>query len=159
MGRRKKHIQSYLYYQDEDSNFAMITSDLLSCSAFINLSHAARLFYIELCVYKNTVEQSQKLYVTLKDYYSALGIEKPEIDLKTEAGQNPKIQSKKFVAPEKAFIKDYGYTKAYITKLKKTLIDEGFIKVYANGKGVGCANPDYSTRYTIYEFVNDWKKK
>lgn len=155
-----KEIPSYLYESDSGSNYSRVTSDLLMSKSYQELSHAARAFYIVLVTHKHTKIQSETLFNSLKEYYERLGIEKTKEDLQGESDQWEKWhggESKKFVIPEKQ-LKEYGYSSAYASKLKRELIEKGFIKVFANRKGKGAINQDYSKSVTIYEFSNAWKK-
>lgn len=155
MGKNKK-VPSYLYFDDSDSNFSMITSNLLSSKEFQELSYAGRMFYIVLVTHKNTPEQRNCLYSSLKEYYMILGIDKPDVDIKCDAGLYPKAikHSMLFVIPQKQ-LAQYGYSPQYASKLKKELIEHGFIKIKYGGKGKYNA---WNDNVTVYEFTNDWKK-
>jgi hypothetical protein len=161
MSKKKKAIPSYLYYKDAFSNFSRITSDLLQSEPFQNLSHAARAFYIVLVTHKNTALQRECLFNSLKDYHKLTGNEVTDFDLSVEAGtySRQKYDSPYFVIPEKQ-LKEYGYSSQYANKLKKELINNGFIEIFANAKSIN--NDSYcrcsSKRVTIYKFVNYWKR-
>lgn len=101
MGTKKKTLPSYLYDDDAFCNFAMITSNLLASKQFQELSLAARAFYLTCVTHKQTLEQSSCLYNALKEYYTLIGEEKTEYDLKLMAGQEKraKIKSTYFVIP------------------------------------------------------------
>lgn len=165
MASKKTKLKPYLYNDDAYSNFAMVSSDLFASWQFQDLSHAARSFYLLCAVHKHTGEQSTCLFKALKEYYELKGEEISEYDLKLYSGQiaNAKVQSMYFVIPQ-SHLGQYGYTAQYANKLKKELIDKGFIKVFANEKkhakgNVQGANRDFSKRVTIYEFSTDWKRR
>lgn len=166
MAKRKKEIPPYLYHDDASSNFAMVTADIFASPQFQSLSHAARTFYLLCATHKQTMEQKQCLYNALKEYYTLLGEDIPDIDLQLMAGTAPraKIKSTYFVIPQSQ-MEQYGYKPAYLSKLKRELIDKHFIKVFANEKKHSAGNSriqginrDFSKRVTIYQFVNDWKR-
>lgn len=159
MGKGKKYIPTYLYDDDPESNFSMITSNLLRSKAYQSLSHAARDFYIVLCTHKQTVEQTETLFASLKEYYKLRGVEKTDYDLRLEAGQDKRSvkKSSKFVIPSKQ-LREYGYSDSYASKLKKELINHGFIKVFANEKRKS-NNKCFDKNVTIYEFISNWKKQ
>ena len=50
----------------------------------------------------------------------------------------------------------YGYKANYAAKLKRELIDNGFIKVKYGGKG---KFNGWNENVTVYQFVSDWKLK
>lgn len=165
MGKKKKEIPSYLYDDDPFCNFAMVTSDIFASKQFQELSNAARIFYLVCATHKQTIEQSTCLFNALKEYYTLLGEEKTDYDLRLMAGQEKKakIKSPYFVIPQSQ-LEQYGYTASYATKLKKELIDKKFIKIFANEKkhsihNIQGGNRDFSRRVTIYQFISDWKLK
>lgn len=167
MGAKKKQTPSYLYDDDAFCNFAMVTSDLFASKQFQELSHAARAFYLVCATHKQTPEQSTCLYNSLKEYYQLLGEEKTDYDLRLMAGQEKraKVKSTYFVIPQSQ-LEQYGYKASYASKLKRELIEKGFIKVFANEKKHSTSdrytqgsNRDFSKQVTIYEFINDWKTK
>lgn len=165
MGKKKKEIPAYLYNDDAFCNFAMVTSDLFCAWQFQNLSHAARTFYLLCATHKQTPEQKQCLYNSLKEYYTLKGEDISEYDLRLYSGleYRAKIKSRYFVIPQSQ-LSQYGYKPQYANKLKKELIEKGFIKVFANEKkhssnNTQGANRDFSKRVTIYEFVTDWKRR
>ena len=161
MSKKKKQLPSYVYHDDAFSNFSMVTSNLLQSAPFQNLSHAARAFYIVLVTHKNTALQRECLYNALKDYHKLTGKDVSDFDLAIEAGTHckQKYDSPLVVIPEKQ-LKEYGYTAQYANKLKKELIEKGFIEIFANGKSI--SKESYcscsSKRPTIYKFVNTWKR-
>lgn len=166
MGSKKKEIPAYLYHDDCFGNFAMVTADLFASPQFQSLSYAAQTFYLLCAAHKQTPEQKQCLYQSLKEYYALLGEEIPDIDLQMMAGTAPraKVRSTYFVIPQSQ-MEQYGYKPAYASKLKRELIDKHFIKVFANEKKhsasdsrVQGGNRDFSKRVTIYQFISDWKK-
>lgn len=128
-------LASWEYNQDPQSRWAKISIDLLTAPAFIDLSYAARMFYISILVHKHDSLQSQCLYNSLRDYYNIIGEDVSEEDLKYHCGdyEHCRKAAPKFVFPEKQFIK-YGFSAPYATKIKKELVEAGFIKVFANIK-------------------------
>lgn len=161
---KKKEIPAYLYYKDPYSMFAMISSDLFTSPQFQDLSNAAKIFYVICAAHKQTAEQRQCLYNSLKEYFSLLGEDIAEVDLQQMAGTLPRSRkaSTFFVIPQ-SHLEQYGLSAAYASKLKRELIDKGFIRVFANEKkhakgNIQGANRDFSKRVTIYEFVNTWKR-
>jgi len=154
--KRVKQIPRYLYYDDPWANFSMVTDNLLRAKQFQELSAAAKNFYVICCTHKKTAQQSQCLYMALKEYYQTIGEEKPDIEISYEAGTCKKSyrESDKFVIPQ-SHLAEYGISPQYASKLKKELIAKGFIRIFANGKHKHNA---YDKRVTIYEFINDWKK-
>lgn len=165
MAGKKTKLEPYLYNDDAYSKFAMVSNDLFMAWQFQELSHAAKVFYLVCATHKHTEEQRQCLYKSLEEYYKLKGEEMSEYDLKLYAGQvkKAKLQSMYFVIPQ-SHLEQYGYSPQYANKLKKELIDGGFIRVYANEKkhskgNLQGANRDFSKRVTIYEFVTDWKKR
>lgn len=164
---KKKQIAPYLYNDDAFCNFAMVTSNLFASKQFQELSHAARAFYLMCATHKQTSEQSACLYNALKEYYTLLGEEKTDYDLRLMAGQEKraKIKSTYFVIPQSQ-LEQYGYKPSYASKLKKELIEKKFIKVFANekkhstsGRYTQGSNRDFSKQVTIYQFISDWKSK
>lgn len=165
MSKKKKEIPEYLYHDDGFSNFAMVTSDIFASPQFQSLSHAARAFYLLCATHKQTAEQKQCLYNALKEYYTLLGEDIADIDLQIMAGTAPraKVKSTYFVIPQ-SHLAQYGYKPAYASKLKRELIEKGFVRVFANekrhsdeGRYTQGGNRDFSKRVTIYQFINDWK--
>lgn len=131
---------------------------------FQDLSYAAQVFYILCATHKQTPLQSQALFNALREYYDLIGEGKSDYDIRVMAGQERKARTKSpyFVIPQK-HLDEYGFGASYATKLKRELIQHGFIKVFANSKAHGAgnhqgANRDFSKRVTVYEFTNDWKK-
>lgn len=165
MGAKKKQIPPYLYCDDAFCGFAMVTSNLFCSNQFQELTHAARAFYLVCAAHKQTPEQSTCLYNALKEYYTLLGEEKTEYDLRVMAGQEKraKIKSTYFVMPQ-SHLEQYGYKASYANKLKNELIEKKFIKVFANkkkhstsGRYTQGTNRDFSKQITIYQFISDWK--
>lgn len=128
----------------------------MTSPAFSKLSMAARLFYIAILVNKHDLCQSQCLYNALSDYYKLTGEDITEADINYQCGDYDHCSktATKFVFPEKQFTA-YGFGASYVTKIKKELMDAGFITVFANKKSRG--REDLAV--TIYELSDNWKKK
>ncbi len=157
---KKSKIDSWLYCNSEYENaFSMVTADLLESTKYKSLSHAAQAFYIVLVTHKKTTIQRTTLFKTLQDYHKLTGQEIDDYDISVKSGsyQRLKKDSPYFVIPEKQ-LKAYGYSSQYASKLKKELIEKGFIKVFAFDKGTGGYCHAFSKKPTIYKFVNDWKR-
>lgn len=135
----------------------MLTPDLFEEKAFQSLSHAARTFYILLATHKETDIQRMCLYNTLKDYNRIFDLGWSEQTILDEAMPNKKtkITHGYFVIPQKHLL-TYGYKPSYATKLKKELIDAGFIKVAYGDKGKYNA---WNDNVTVYQFSSEWKSK
>lgn len=153
----KNNIHKWLYSDDLTGKFLMLPPELITATEFINLSHAARLFYIVLNVHKETEEQRSCLYNALSEYNQILNLGMSEQDIVDEAKPNSRTKYSKgyFVAPLKQ-LEQYGYTRSYVTKLKKELITNGFIKAVYGKKGRYGA---WNENTTVYRFCNDWKRK
>lgn len=158
MGRKTK-IHRWLYSDEVSENFLMLPPDLFEEPAFQDLSHAARLFYIVLCVHKETQIQRSCLYLALKEYNEIYDLGLTEKDLSDEAKPNKHTKESYthnyFVAPVKQ-LAAYGYKKNYVTKLKKELIDKGFIQVKYGQKG---KYNGWNENVTVYQFSDKWKAK
>ena len=160
MGKSGTKIHKYLYNDNGillSGKFLMLPPEILEEKAFQELSHGARLFYIVLCVHKETEVQRACLYKALQEYNEVCGLGLADIDIKNEATPNKhtKITHNYFVAPLKQ-LEAYGYKASYITKLKKELIEHGFIKVVYAKKG---KYSGWENNVTVYQFSNEWKKE
>ena len=135
----------------------MLPPELFESEAFQKLSHAARTFYILLAVHKETDIQRSCLYEALKEYNSLLDLGLSEKDIEEEAkpGKRTKYSNGYFVIPQK-HLEAYGYKAPYASKLKKELIEAGFIKIKYGGKGRYNA---WNENITIYQFSGQWKSK
>ena len=139
--------------------YLQLPCDFLKEPAFTDLPFAARLFYITLCVHKESIEQQACLEQSLKSYNEIFDLNMTDQDIKCEARPHKRISKfvdgRMFVIPEKQ-LKEYGYSTQYACKLKKILIEKGFIEeVYAHkGKYDG-----WSKNVTIYRFSDKWKSK
>lgn len=155
-------IHRWLYRDNEyglqlSGKFLMLPPELFEEKAFQSLSYGARYFYILLCVHKETDIQRACLYKALQEYNEVCGLGLADIDIQNEAkpGKRTKITSGYFVAPIKQ-MQAYGLKKSYITKLKKELMEKGFIKaVYAQKGRFG----GWNENVTVYQFSNDWKRE
>ena len=152
-------IQKWLYADELSGRFLMLPPEIFEEPAFQKLSHAARLFYIVLCVHKETEIQRGCLCKALTEYNQILNLGKTEQDILDEAMPNkrtkPWMKTGLFVAPMKQ-LEAYGYKANYAAKLKRELIDNGFIKVKYGGKG---KFNGWNENVTVYQFVSDWKLK
>jgi hypothetical protein len=97
------------------------------------------------------------LYAALKEYNTILGLGLTDDDILDEATPNKrtKYTSGYFVAPIKQ-LAAYGYKPNYVTKLKKELIEKGFISIKYGQKGKFNA---WNENVTIYQFSDKWKTK
>ncbi len=156
MARKKPHIAPFLYENECSDNFAMIPPDLFESSKFQALSNAARTFYLLLVVHQSSQMQRSCLHETLLTYNDLLQWNKNKEDINLLVWGNKRTHtfSDLFVIPSKQ-LKVYGYSDSYATKLKKELLQAGFIKEYCGGKGRYTA---WSKNVTIYQFSNKWKK-
>lgn len=158
MSRKKEiKIHKWLYSGELSEKFLMLPPDLFEEPAFQALSHAARLFYIVLCVHKETDIQRSCLYKALKEYNTILGLGLTDDDILDEATPNKrtKYTSGYFVAPIKQ-LAAYGYKPNYVTKLKKELIEKGFINIKYGQKG---KYNGWNENVTVYQFSDKWKTK
>lgn len=158
MGKRKDkpRIPPYLRGDEYSGNFAMIPPDLFEMEGFKNLTYAARAFYLMIAAHVTSMQQRECLYNALQEYNQILSLGLTEEDIKESAWGNKRAHtfSRLFVIPE-SHLKNYGYSAAYANKLKKELIEKGFIKIKYGGKGKYTA---WSKNVTVYEFVSEWKK-
>ena len=150
-------IHKWLYSDRVSGKFLMLPPELFEEEAYQELSHAARQLYIVLCVHKETEIQRACLYKALQDYNGIYDLGLTEQDILNEAKPNKKTRYSNgyFVFPEKHF-EAYGYKKSYVTKLKKELIEKGFIKVKYGQKG---KYNGWNENVTVYQFSNGWKLK
>lgn len=153
----KKSIpKRYCCNEHMSGKFSMVTPELLEHDGFLNLSHAAMMFYITLLTHKETEQQRDCLFATLTEYNNLLGLNMNDFDIMTEAKPDAKTGDYShgyFVATEKQLVQ-YGYKKKYISKLKAELIEKGFIKVVYGGKGRYSA---WNKNVTVYQFIDVWK--
>ena len=150
-------VSKWLYDEELSGKFLMLPPELFEEPAFQRLSHAARNFYILLNVHKQTEIQRGCLLQALRDYNQILDLKLADVDLLNEAMPNKRTKSTKgyFVMPQK-HLKAYGYSAQYANKLKKELINNGFIRVVYGGKGKYSA---WSENVTVYAFSDEWKSK
>lgn len=138
-------------------NFLMLPPELLQDTTFNSMKPAAQLFYIAIMTYMETTQGRATLTDVIKEYWSIGGT--PELesmtqyDIENEANPRGKFRRGYFVFPEK-HIKEYGFTASYAKKLKAILIENGFIRVVAGGKG---KKTGYHKNATLYCFDNKWK--
>ena len=158
MGRRKvPKIHPWIYRIEASEKFLMLTPDLFEDDGFRELTHAGRLFYILICVHKETDQQRNCLLKALRDYNEIENLGWTEKDILDQAMPNKRSRFTDgyFVIPLK-HLEQYGYSAQYASKLKKELIDKGFIKVVFSAKGKFNA---WNLNCTIYQFSNTWKYK
>ena len=153
---RTPKIHKWLYSGELSGRFLMLPPELFEDPAFQKLSFTARYFYVALCLNKETECQRACLYKSLEEYNRIFDLGLTEQDIRDEATPNKrtKNQSGLFVAPVKQ-MEQYGFKKNYQTKLKKELIQHGFIKVKYGGKG---RYGGWNENVTVYQFSNEWKK-
>lgn len=157
MSNAKTKIHKYLYGDEVSGKFLMLPPELFEEPAFQKLSHAARTFFILLATHKETEQQRACLYEALQEYNRIfdLGLSEQEITDEAKPNKRTKYTHNYFVIPLKQ-MELYGYSKSYITKLKKELVDAGFIKVKFGGKG---KYNGWNENVTVYQFISDWKTK
>ena len=150
-------IHPWLYDDTLSGRFCMIPPELYESKAFQSLTPAARDFYVMLNVHKETEIQRSSLKAALIEYNEILGLGWTTFDIECEATPNKKTKYSRgyFVIPQKHF-EQYGYKKNYVTKLKRQLIEAGFIKKVFGGKG---KYGGWNYNETVYQFSNEWKTK
>lgn len=157
MSKRKANTELEFFCPGDCSGkFFMLPPELVQSPQFCELSCAAQVFYLRLCAHKQTEIQRQCLYAALTEYNKLLDLELSDFDIQNEATPNKhtKYTSHYFVAPVKQ-MELYGYKANYVTKLKKELIDKGFIEVVFGGKG---RFNGWNENVTIYKFSGKWKQ-
>lgn len=157
MGRSAPKIHPWVFRTDASDKFLMLTPDLFEDDAFRELSHAGRLFYLMLCVHKETDLQRRCLLNALREYNEIENLGWTEHDILEEAMPNKKTRYTHgyFVIPLK-HLQQYGYSAQYANKLKNELISKGFIKVVFSGKGKYNA---WNLNCTVYQFSDEWKSR
>lgn len=150
-------MKHWLYTGDVSGTFGMIPTDIYEYPQVQALKPAARDFYIFLNIYRNTEEQRACLYNALTEYNRILNLGWNDQDITEQARPNKRTvyDNGYFVAPMK-HLEARGYKKNYVTKLKKELIEAGFIKVVYGGKG---RYGGWNENTTVYQFIGDWKKQ
>lgn len=137
------------------TRFLMLPPELYQSEAWQALKPAARDFYVFLNVYRETEQQRACLYETLKAYSRVQDTGLSDYDIENEA--RPKKGSKYiqgfFVCPEEHYT-EYGYKESYVKKLKKQLIDSGFIKIKFAGIG---RVQGFKNNITVYQFISKWQ--
>lgn len=155
---KQNKIKDYLYSEHVSEKFLMLPPDLLTDPTFQELTFAERYFYITIAVHRETNEQRYVLEKTLKEYRPIVEelSKLSDDDIKDQAyiNKHTKHDLKYFVMPESQ-LKQYGFTKSYVTKIKKGLIEKGFIRIVCGGKGKYTA---WKNNITLYQFCNIWKK-
>jgi len=154
---KSNKVKKYLYADTEPEKFLMLPPELFADPTFQKLGHAERLFYILIATHRETAEQRYTLEKTLREYqYMVPELQKlTEDDIKDQAyiNKHTRYDMGYFVIPESQ-LKQYGYKKAYVTKLKKGLIEKGFIRLVCGGKGKHTAWKD---NVSLYQFCGTWK--
>ena len=159
MAKGNPKIPEYVYDVDVSllsNKFAMLVPELFESKSFQNLTIAARLLYIILCVHKASDMQRACLKNALEDYNRIFDLGMSEGQILDEAmpSKRTKYTSNYFVFTTK-HMEAYGLKKNYVTKLMKELKEKGFIKVAYGGKG---RYGGWNTNVTVYQFSNEWKK-
>lgn len=138
-------------------NFLMLPPELLRDETYNRMIPAARLYYIAIMTYRETIQGRATLLDVLKDYCKIGGV--PELDnmtdfdIENEANPKGKYQKGFFVFPEKHAL-EYGFKAPYAKKLRAMLIEKGFIEEVAGKKG---KETGYQKNATLYKFSNKWK--
>ncbi|SEM67432.1 hypothetical protein SAMN04487770_1633 [Butyrivibrio sp. ob235] len=157
MGKKNNKIKHYLYSDCLPEKFLMLPPELLTDPTFQSLSYAGRYFYILLATNRETEEQRNELYKTLKEYNQLLDLGMSDEDINDQSRINKRtVQDKGYFVFSETFYKPYGLKASYVTKLKKELIEKGFIEVAYGGKGKHTA---WDKNVTIYRFSSKWKRK
>ena len=153
---RDTKIHKWLCPGEVSGRFLMLPPDIYENANFQALKPAARDFYIFLNAYRETEPQRACLHEALTEYNRLEDLGLTEFDINEEArpGKHTKYNQGYFVAPLK-HLEKHGYKKSYVTKLKKELIEKGFIRIAYGGKGRYCG---WNQNATIYQFVNTWQQ-
>ena len=77
-----------------------------------------------------------------------------DFDIANEVNPKGKYHRGYFVFPEGHAL-EYGFKASYAKQLKAKLIEKGFIRIVAGGKG---KKTGYQKNSTLYAFCNEWKK-
>ena len=125
----------------------MLPPELFYNPQYQALTPAAGRFYIFLNVYRESEEQRACLFEALTEYNRLYDLGLSDFDIQNEARptKGSKYNQGYFVAPMK-HLEAAGFKKNYVTKLKKELIDKGFIKINQSDY----INPDYLIGYDYY---------
>ena len=152
----KTKIHGWLCPGEVSGRFLMLPPDIYESPQFQALKPAARDFYIFLNAYRETEPQRACLQKVLTEYNRILDLGLSDFEINEEArpGKHTKYNKGYFVAPLK-HLEKHGYKKGYITKLKKELIDKGFIKVVYGGKG---RFNGWNQNATVYQFIGNWQR-
>lgn len=158
MGSSNTKIHKWLHDNEISGRFLMLPPELFEYKEVQALSYAAAYFYIVLNAHKETEIQRACLYNALHEYNTILDLGMSEQDILDEArpGKRTKYSKGYFVAPAKQLYEQYGFKKNYVTKLKKELIEKGFIRIAYGGKG---KYNGWNENVTVYQFTNKWKKE
>ncbi len=151
----KSKIHGWLCPGEVSGRFLMLPIEVYEAPQFQSLTPAARDFYIFLNVYRESEEQRACLYEALTEYNRLYDLGLSDFDIQNEArpGKGSKFNSGYFVAPMK-HLEKHGYKKDYVKRLKRQLIDQGFIKIAYGGKGKYCG---FHGNVTIYQFITKWQ--
>lgn len=143
--------------KDLCGNFLMLPPELLRDETFKSMKSAYRLYYISILTYRETAQGKATLLDTLKDYCRIGGTPEldnmTEFDIANEVNPKGKYHRGYFVFPESHAL-EYGFKASYAKKIKATLIEKGFIREVAGGKG---KQTGYQKNATLYAFDNKWK--
>ena len=150
-------IDKWLYPDEISGRFLMLPPELYEAPQWQHLTPAARDLYIFLNTYRQTEQQRACLHEALTEYNRIFNLGMTEFDINNEARpqKGSKFNKGYFVAPEK-HLTAAGYKKNYVTKLKKQLIENGFIRIAYGGKGKYNA---WNQNTTVYQFISEWKRR
>lgn len=156
-------IPPFLYQNTPSEKFCPMSTDIDENKTFQKLTFGAKYLYKTICasVFSDYERKACKAVIL---NYAELGylcnddgtpfsdgdiIEK----IGGKLGKNHTLHTKWFICPD-AFTKKWGLPASTACKLKKELIEKGFIEVVCEGKGRYCG---YTKNATIYKFSDKWK--
>lgn len=148
MARKKKsRLPPWLYEDNPESSFGIVTSDLLKSKQFQGLSLPAKHLLVVLIAHAKTREAQQCCFLALQDYFMALGEQKNTAI--QDASFLVHTEGRAFVFPAKQY-GVYGFERRTVCKYMKELRESGFIDLKFSGKN------QYSPN--VYLFSEGWKK-
>ena len=152
----KSRIHGWLCPGETSGRFLMLPPELFYNPQYQALTPAAGRFYIFLNVYRESEEQRACLFEALTEYNRIYDLGLSDFDIQNEARptKGSKYNQGFFVAPMK-HLEAAGFKKNYVTKLKKELIDTGFIKIAYGKKG---RFNGWNQNTTVYQFIKDWQQ-
>lgn len=149
MSRKKKsRLPPWLYEDNPESSFGLITSDLLRSKQFQGLSLPAKNLLIVLIAHARTRPAQQCAFLALQDYFIALG--EQESTAKQDAAYLVHTEGRAFVFPAKHY-SEYGFDRRTVCKYMKEIREKGFVDLKIGGKN------QYSPN--VYLFSTKWKGK